>query len=51
MNYIGRRNARDILRSFSMQINKVISTKCILFTYICAGHIAIYYIVDFFGDI
>ena len=34
-----------------MQINTVISIQCILFTYICAGYIAIYDVVDFFGDI
>ena len=28
-------------------LNKVISIKCMLFTYICAGYIANYHVVDF----
>ena len=34
-----------------MQINQVISIKCILFTGICGGYIVIHHAVDFLGDI
>ena len=34
-----------------MQINKVISIKCTLFTDICGGYIAIYHTLDVFENI